>query len=139
MEIKRTRILHKRLTKNEWLDSTRNNLRQGEIGALINDSGETQEVRIGLRDIILEDGTIIGGSFFECMLLGMSGEDEPEAVRAFATRFNFPSLGSERCIYIDKSNNSLYRWDDKDNKYYSVSSSTDWHDIEEIHGGNAKI
>ena len=77
MEIKRTRILHKRLTKNEWLDSTRNNLRQGEIGALINDSGETQEVRIGLKDIQLDNGSLTGMPFFECLVLGTS-ESEPD-------------------------------------------------------------
>ena len=33
---------------------------------------------------------------------------------------NFPSVGSENQIYIDRSENATYRWDDKSLKYYCV-------------------
>lgn len=138
MEIKRTRILHKRLTREKWLDFEKHNLRQGELGILINDKGETQEVRIGIKDTQLPDGTIIGSPFSECLLVGTLGS-EPEAVKPYANYESFPSMGQENCIYIDKATNSAYRWDDNAMKYFSISSGTDWREIEEIHGGNASL
>lgn len=138
MEIKRTRILHKRLTREKWLDFEKHNLRQGELGILINDKGETQEVRIGVKDTQLPDGTIIGSPFSECLLVGIS-DSGSETVKSYTNYESFPSMGQETCIYIDKATNSAYRWDDNIMKYFSISSGTDWHEIEEIYGGNASL
>lgn len=137
MEIKRVRILHKRLTKEEWQDSEKNNLRQGELGILINEYGETQEVRVGVKDR-LEDGKLIGSPFSECLLISTSSL-ELEAVKPYISYYNFPSSGRENCIYVAKDTNSAYRWDDNAMTYFSISSGTDWHEIEEIHGGNASL
>lgn len=48
MQIKRTRILHKRYTLAEW---EQHDLKQGEIGSLIDDSGSIIETRIGTHNI----------------------------------------------------------------------------------------
>ena len=109
MEIKRTRILHKRLTREKWLDYEKHNLRQGELGILINDKGETQEVRIGIKDTQLPDGTIIGSPFSECLLVGTLGS-EPEAVKSYANYESFPSMGYETCIYVDKKLKKRYNY-----------------------------
>ena len=50
----------------------------------------------------------------------------------YDSRVNFPSVGKESTIYIDKTANMLYRWDDENIKYYSVGFSPD--DIEIIDG-----
>lgn len=53
----------------------------------------------------------------------------------YATRFDFPNSGSESVLYIDESTNKVYRWSDKDLRYYVVGS--DYTEIEIIYGGNA--
>ena len=48
---------------------------------------------------------------------------------------NFPSIGSESVIYVDKTANKSYRWDDNDLKYYVIGS--DYNDIELIDAGDS--
>lgn len=47
----------------------------------------------------------------------------------------FPSVGNEACVYVDKSQNRQYRWDDTVLKYYCIGSN--WSDIQIINGGSA--
>lgn len=47
----------------------------------------------------------------------------------------FPSIGSEDTLYIDKSENKLYRWDAQSLKYEVVG--TNYNDITIINGGNS--
>lgn len=58
----------------------------------------------------------------------------------FDTKFNFPTIGNPESLYIDKSQNRLYRWDDDEQKYIKLGAEADdadWHNIEIIDGGNA--
>ena len=49
--------------------------------------------------------------------------------------YEFPSIGSESLIYIDKSTMTMYLWDNASFKYERFAS--DWTNIEQINGGNA--
>lgn len=49
--------------------------------------------------------------------------------------YEFPSIGSESLIYIDKSTMTMYLWDNEAFKYERLAS--DWTNIEQINGGNA--
>lgn len=49
--------------------------------------------------------------------------------------YEFPSIGSESLIYIDKSTMTMYLWDNASFKYERLAS--DWTNIEQINGGNA--
>lgn len=49
--------------------------------------------------------------------------------------YEFPSIGSENLIYIDRSTMTMYLWDNETFKYERIGD--DWSDIEEINGGNA--
>lgn len=44
----------------------------------------------------------------------------------------FPTIGSEKTIYIDTTANKVYRWEDVSLKYYTVGS--DYEEIEIING-----
>ncbi len=47
----------------------------------------------------------------------------------------FPTIGKTGVIYIDTSENTLYRWDDTDLKYYCVGSNNN-EETEIIFGGS---
>ena len=49
--------------------------------------------------------------------------------------YEFPSIGSENLIYIEKSTMTMYIWDNEAFKYERLAS--DWTNIEQINGGNA--
>lgn len=53
----------------------------------------------------------------------------------YKTRLEFPSIGSERLIYVDLSENSLWRFDSENLKYICVGR--DYTNLETIDGGNA--
>lgn len=56
------------------------------------------------------------------------GIDDPHGARykiphlTFNSTAEFPNLGDKDVLYIDRSTNSLYRWDVLDVKYYCVGS-----------------
>lgn len=58
----------------------------------------------------------------------------PYKTLQYATLFDFPTIGNEGNLYIDKSQNRAYRWDDSELKYFCVGA--DWDDIEIIDGGD---
>lgn len=47
----------------------------------------------------------------------------------------FPTIGNSSNLYIDTTNQVIYRWDNVDLKYYK--DSQDYNDISLINGGNA--
>lgn len=49
--------------------------------------------------------------------------------------YEFPNTGRDGVLYIAKDENSLYRWDSQENKYFCVGN--DWTVIKCISGGNA--
>lgn len=50
---------------------------------------------------------------------GGSGTGDTSLVQK-DTYLQFPSVGNENNLYIDKSQNTIYRWDSKGLKYYMV-------------------
>lgn len=63
--------------------------------------------------------------------------DRADLVRQFKTYLEFPSLGTEKTIYMDAAANKAYRWDEVEKKYYVVGS--DYGQIKIIDGGNADV
>lgn len=51
----------------------------------------------------------------------------------YSTHYDFPNVGDVHSIYIDKTANKAYRWDDDERKYYVVGSN--YEDIKVINGG----
>ena len=47
----------------------------------------------------------------------------------------FPSIGNSKNIYVDSTDNIIYRWDEKGLRYYQISYN--YNNLEEIIGGNA--
>ena len=58
-------------------------------------------------------------------------------IQQYESIYEFPTVGSEKVVYIDKSSSSTYRWDAKALKYYCVGESLS--NIEIINGGNASL
>lgn len=52
---------------------------------------------------------------------------------------NFPNIGSSQNLYIDTTENTVYRWDSSLKKYYMVGSGLDniYKNVDIIYGGNA--
>lgn len=140
MELRTTTIKHKRYSAVGWNDtnadgSLKNTLSQGEIGVLLGPDLQTVlEVRIGVRD---------HSAFGEGVLLGTKdiSDSKEVSIQQFATIANRPSFGSENVLYIVKSNNTAYRWDNDLVNYVAISSAPGqgdgwWH---EINGGSAHV
>lgn len=60
-----------------------------------------------------------------------------EKVVEYTSKAEFPSIGKIKTIYIDRSDNMIYRWNDDELKYYSLGFNPD--SIEIIDGGNANF
>ena len=58
-----------------------------------------------------------------------------KTVYQYNTKFDFPTLGDVNTLYIAKSENAAFRWNDTDLHYYCVGR--DYTEIELISGGNA--
>lgn len=56
-------------------------------------------------------------------------------VKQYDTLALFPTIGNEKYIYIDRSTNKSYRWDDTNVKFYCVGN--DYENIEVINGGSS--
>lgn len=61
-------------------------------------------------------------------------EQTTHAIQEYESYINFPTVGMTGLLYIDTENNSCYRWDDKQLKYFCVGM--DYTQIEIINGGN---
>lgn len=53
-------------------------------------------------------------------------------IQQFSSLYAFPTPGDESIIYLDKSTNKTYRWDDNNTRYYCIGS--DYEDIKIIDG-----
>ena len=62
------------------------------------------------------------------------GKLDDSKVKSYDSVFEFPNRGLEYVIYLDKSENAVYRWDEVNSKYYCVGR--DYKEIEDIYGGN---
>lgn len=51
--------------------------------------------------------------------------------------YEFPNVGQEKDLYVAREENKIYRWDEEELKYYSLTSGSDYTDIKIIDGGNA--
>lgn len=59
-----------------------------------------------------------------------------DSVEQHNSIYNFPNTGKTNVIYVDKSKNVLYRWDDDNAKYYQCGTNIE--DIEYIVCGDSK-
>lgn len=57
------------------------------------------------------------------------------SVLQFDTYWLFPNNGKVNILYIDRSENTSYRWDQEHFKYYIVGNN--YHDIQVIQGGDS--
>lgn len=83
------------------------------------------------EEIINSDPSIIQD--FEKRITALE-EQTTHAVQEYDSFINFPTIGMKGQLYIDEENNSCYRWDDKELKYFCVGM--DYTQIEIINGGN---
>lgn len=56
-----------------------------------------------------------------------------EFILEYDSSLLFPTIGKENSLYVDKSSDKIYRWDDTNLKYYSLN---DYENIEIIDGCN---
>lgn len=61
--------------------------------------------------------------------------DSNKGVFELDSIYEFPNIGKSGVVYIDRSEDSIYRWDDKGKKYYCVGR--DYKQIKCIDGGSA--
>lgn len=64
-------------------------------------------------------------------LIAKEIENSKDTVQEYPSSLQFPTIGKPQTIYIDKSSNKSYRWDDTDLKYYRLD---DYENIELING-----
>ena len=107
---------------------------QGEIGILLSEPNkdgkqDVLQVRVGVQN---------ESEFSQGLLLGLSGTNI-ETTKQVPSYNDLPGIGSEYVCYIVKDTNSIWRWDDKDMKYYHCSGGSDWREINEVNGGSASI
>ena len=57
-----------------------------------------------------------------------------DSVLEYDSSLLFPSIGKINTIYVDKTGNKSYRWDDTELKYYIIGSN--YEDIELINGNS---
>lgn len=62
-------------------------------------------------------------------------KDKSENIIQKDSYLSFPSIGNSNILYLDTSKNIAYRWDDVNQKYYSITS--DYNDIDIISGGSS--
>lgn len=55
--------------------------------------------------------------------------------KVYETIYEFPNIGHPKVLYIARSENAIYRWDDEVGKYFCVGR--DYKNIESIEGGQA--
>lgn len=61
---------------------------------------------------------------------------EGGTAKQYGSLFDFPNRGSSDSLYISRDDNSVYRWDEANSKYYCVGR--DYSEIDTIIcGGNA--
>lgn len=68
-----------------------------------------------------------------CERVSTLEEKTETANQSYESYHNFPTVGKENIIYIDTSDDKLYRWDDTNLKYYCVGSN--YENIKIILGG----
>lgn len=56
---------------------------------------------------------------------------ESESIFEYDSSLLFPTTGKSKCLYVDKSADKIYRWNDTDLKYYSLN---DYEKIKTIDG-----
>ena len=55
-----------------------------------------------------------------------------DRILSYPTKNNFPVVGDIDKLYIDLSDNSLYRWDNINSEYISFTGSSDYYTKQEI-------
>lgn len=52
-------------------------------------------------------------------------ENSKDTVQEYISFLQFPTIGKSQTIYIDKTSNISYRWDDTNLKYYRLDDYTE--------------
>ncbi len=85
--------------------------------------------------LCIDDGTYHANTFYKFYngawveLGGLSVQNQ------YATKLNFPNIGDSKTLYVDMSDNSVWRFDTTNLVYVCVGR--DYTEIETINGGNA--
>lgn len=82
---------------------------------------------VGLDGLVLYDSEI--KKFFKQLL---SSSLTPSVINKTSSAV-FPKTGNESCLYVDMSENKVYRWDNESKTYIVVGSNYD--DMNIIDGG----
>lgn len=56
-------------------------------------------------------------------ILSEVDKSRDSVVLEFESFLNFPTTGKQNTLYIDTTNNKIYRWDDDNVKFYTVGSN----------------
>lgn len=147
MDIKNVTLKQKRYSTYGWNDKDPstgryiNTLDQGEIGILLGSNGQPVTARNSNRPLntVLEVriGSEDGQYFFNATVLSVNtSEDVDYCVKTFIDRGSLPSMGNLNTLYVVKNENAIYRWDD-DSMHMVKITGNDWHEIEEIYGGDS--
>lgn len=89
-----------------------------------------------IENSITISGNINGATRVNGIVSG--GQAQPSSASLIITKnskYEFPTIGDEKCLYISTSENKAYRFDEVQLKYYAVGS--DYEDIKIINGGCA--
>lgn len=104
---------------------------------------KSQSVKMnsGISSANVENCAVVSGNINKTTHMGGSisgGQSQTSATEIMITKnskYEFPTIGSNKCLYISASENKAYRFDETQLKYYVVGS--DYEDIKIINGGNA--
>lgn len=59
-----------------------------------------------------------------------------DAISQYDSKYEFPNVGDSHILYVDQSENKVYRWDNSALKYFCVGA--DYNDVDIIYGGDAE-
>lgn len=101
----------------------------------------TKEIIYGLNNMnVYAQRAQLGTLIAELISGGGGGEGTGDAsVITKDSYLEFPNIGNKNNLYIDSTENTIYRWDSDKLKYYMVGSSIEnvYNNVEIILGGNA--
>lgn len=128
------------------LDKTCNNLdnieqieselsQQNQLESNLSEENELESAIEGLTEVSIQ----YSGKNTESIEMNVDNKNATISANIVSTqynnRFEFPNIGSEKLIYVDLSDNSLWRFDKTNLKYICVGR--DYTELKTINGGNA--
>lgn len=83
-------------------------------------------------EILTYNGLQIYDSELKQYIGNMIGSSLAESIVQVDSFIHFPLIGQENAVYIDQSENRVYRWNDEKLEYYCIGA--DYNDIDVING-----